>query len=221
MIATSTSRRSGPGVRARTVASGVLLFGLALALSGCTGGDNAPAPRLVSVEVATSPLESDEFVKVARAADLGRALAWNALDFSLDELTSTNSERIVQNQYDTVHASYVSADGDPQVRPGPDIWLPVSVTPKPQDDTATILICRVQQDWIIEKTHPKATFDLSDGSLYTITIGPHENSGSAVYQGEMPNGDECDATGAPVDRFDPAPVAPESVSDRDITEPDK
>jgi hypothetical protein len=211
-----------PRGRALPALAGIVLATVTLGLSGCSqaAGPSVEKPTLETVQPATSPLEADKFVSAARAADLGRALAWNALDFTLSDLTSTNSARTVENQYDTVEASYVNVDGSPQVRPGPDIWLPVDVTPNAAGDGADIVVCRVQKDWILSADHAEATFEITDGRLYTQSIVTDEASGRLVYDGDSPEpGDDCDATGAPVERFTPVPEIPKEITEGDITKP--
>lgn len=206
--------------------------GIALAalLAGCGApaaspgdGPDAPAddtPASIQWETeGTSDLESDPYVIAARAEDTGYLLAVNAQDFSLPEFTSTHTAADAQEFYDFFVEEFVDGGAAPILFPGPSIWLPLEVTENAAGDGADVLLCDASLDWTLSAEYPEPSYDLTAGETLVITIVTDPDTGELVFGGEDRQGEPCDATGAPVGRFVPQPVVPESISLEDVTAP--
>lgn len=191
---------------------------LVLALAGCTptGPGVVETPKVVTESDGTSALESDEFVVAARAADLGEAVAWNAADFSIEQISSTHTATLVASMYKSFDATYVLHGEAPTILPGPSVWLPLGVTPV--GGGATVDVCDASKNWVITAGHETPTYDLAAGTKLTIDL-VKDSSGAIVLAERRPSTEECDATGALVQRFDPVPTLPKSITAGDVRGP--
>ena len=99
--------------------------------------------------------------------------------------------------------------------PGPAIWLPISVETL-EDETTVVVLCDASDPWII-KGDTAPSYDLTKGFLLERTL--ESVDGRLVLIESQRSHTECDATGAPVGRFDPVPVPRESISEGDIIAP--
>lgn len=183
------------------------------ALAGCT--PSSPTPTVVEDPVVVwevegaSPLEDDPAVAAARAADLARALAWNARDFGRADFVSTHTPRFADTIFDAFETTYVDIGAEPRSLPGPSIWLPVSVE-EVAGGNVTVVVCDASDHWIIE-AGVTPEYDLTDGFLLTILL---EREGDRLLMADKQvTLDECDATGAPVGVFEPVPVPPEEITE--------
>lgn len=194
----------------------VLISGLvaltALVLAGCTQAPREPTvvadPKVETVQEGTpSPLDTDRYLIAARDAYLGLAIAYNAVDFSVEQFTSTHSEESAKSIYDGFVFNYVTHKSEFLAVAGPAIWLPVSVVENDAGTGAEVTVCDDTKYWVITKAFPEPTYDLSQGVLLVITVGQDANGG-LVEEDEKRSTTECDATGATVERFVPAPERP-------------
>jgi hypothetical protein len=192
-------------VRRRGAAAVVLLA--VVLLVGCAPTPAHPAPHLTArtLTPGTSPLESDRFVRAARASDLGEAIAFDTRDFTLPQLTRTHSAKVVKELYDAFVSTYVVRHRPPTVVPGPRTWLPLSV--EPMAGGARITACAVDGD----ATDPTA----GRQQVFTVTADGARLEVGAVEGTSIP----CDATGAPKIRFDPPPTAPATIAEDDVRGP--
>lgn len=172
-------------------------------------------PDVVWESDGTSPLETDEFVVAARAADLGLIFAWNTANFRLPEFTTTNSPSVVDRFADGFVNTFVTHDGDPTVYPGPSIWQPISVETDGAG-AAVVVVCEVTRGWVI-RAGEEPSFDLESGTELTIELEPGDDG--IVVSNSTGSTKACDATGAPIGRFDPVPVPPESITADDVILP--
>ena len=196
-----------------------MALAVAISLAGC----DQPVERTPSVIdtpdvvwetpeqwVSTSPLEEDERVKAARSAELGLALATNARDFSIAQITDYLPARTVDEYYDgydnTRLLRYV----------GPPIMLPLALT-ELEDGGAEVTFCVVDH-WTIDARKTQASYDFADGTTRVYTVEKDADGGNLVLTGWQGLSEPCDATGAPVGRFDP-PVAPLDPDDLDPVVP--
>ena len=176
-------------------------------------------PGIVTEVEGTSPLEDDPFVQAARAEDTGYLMAVNALDFSIPEFTDTHSADAQQEFYDFFVEEYVDGGAPVIMFPGPSIRLPLEVTPNAAGDGADVLFCDASIDWAVSQEFPEPAYDLENGEEIVITVVT-DDRGNLVFGSEDRNGNPCDATGAAVQRFEPAPVVPDGpISLDDVTPP--
>lgn len=188
--------------------------------SGDPGAEepNAGIPGIVTEVEGTSDLEDDPFVIAARAEDTGYLMAVNALDFSIPEFTSTHSAEGAQEIYQYFIDEYVIGANPVIMFAGPSILLPLEVNVNETGDGAEVLFCDASVDWTISKEFPDPAYDLANGEELVITLET-DDSGNLVFASENRSGASCDANGAPVQRFDPAPTVPDSLSPDDVTPP--
>ena len=204
-----------------------------LILSGCgpqsgdsndeqPDGGNSPdagTPGIITEVEGTSELDEDPFVIAARAEDTGYLMAVNALDFSIPEFTQTHSPEDQQEIYDFFIDEYVTGGAPVIMFPGPSIWLPLEVSVNEAGDGAEVRFCDASVDWAVSAEFPEPAYDLANGEELVITIVTGD-SGDLVFGGEERRGGSCDATGAPVQRFDPQPAIPDGpIVIEDVTPP--
>lgn len=184
-------------------------------LAGCTPSpapENTPPPLPdVVVEVqGTSDLESDPYVMAARASELGFALAANALDFSIAEFTGTRSPDRAEYDFGNWFGQFVTLGKKPIAYPGPAILLPLEVVENAAGDGATVTFCDASGPYLITANRAEGEYHLTDGTLTTWTL---ETEGGVLQVGDkVGSAQECDATGAPVGRFDPQPELPAEIT---------
>jgi hypothetical protein len=188
------------------------LFVAIAVLAGCTPSSPtptaAPDPVVLWDVEGTSPLEDDPAVAAARAADLARALAWNALDFGRADFVSTHTARFADKIFDAFETTYVDIGAEPRSLPGPSIWLPVSVE-EAADGNITVVVCDASDHWIIE-ADVAPEYDLADAFLLTIVL--ERDGDSLLMADKRVSLEQCDATGAAVGVFEPAPIPPMEIA---------
>ncbi|WP_309617792.1 hypothetical protein [Salinibacterium sp.] len=84
-------------------------------------------PMIVGDTVSGSPLEADEWVIAARAADLEVVLASNNADFTISQFTSTRTEVLAREEFRSWKSFRVDTGEPSSIYPGPPAMLPVSV----------------------------------------------------------------------------------------------
>jgi hypothetical protein len=189
------------------IATVVVAIGVG-ALAGCTPPAVVPDPEVVWESQGTSPLEDDAAVVAARAADLARALAFNTLDFARDDFTTTHTAAYAAKIYDAFETTYVDIEAEPRALPGPSIWMPLSVE-EGDDGTIAVVVCDASDHWIIE-TGVEPSYDLTDA--FELTVLLERDGDRLVVADKQVSLNECDATGAPIGRFDPTPVPPSEIT---------
>ena len=102
---------------------------------------------------------------------------------------------------------------------GPSIRLPLEVVENDAGDQATIRFCDASVDWAISKEFPEPSYDLKNGQEMLVLVVVDDATGDLVWGGEQVGGAACDATGAPVQKFDPQPMVPERLALDDVTPP--
>jgi hypothetical protein len=189
----------------------------AVLLAGCTSSvpTTVTAPKLVQVEKGTSPLESDSAVVAARASALAEEVAWNSRNFAIKQYSGTTAAQRVKDTYSAWYGEYVTHSGAPTVWPGPKVWMPISVTPTA--DGSQVLFCDASRDWWVSKGH-KASYDLAKGLLLKVDL-VKDAKGRLTVSSDTPVDNYCDATGAPVQKFDPAPTLPKTIGSGDSIPP--
>jgi hypothetical protein len=194
-----------PRGMAAAVASGVLATFLVAVLTGCEQTVERVPTVLATPNVlwetpeeaiSTSPLEEDDRVKAVRGAELGLALATNARDFSIAQITDYYPARTVDfyyRRYDNTRLiQYV----------GPPIMLPLAIT-ELDGGGAEVTFCVVDH-WQIDAKKSEATYDFLNGETRRYTVEKDPETGNFVETDWQGMSQDCDATGAPVGRFDPA-----------------
>jgi hypothetical protein len=167
-------------------------------------------PDIVGETVSDSPLESDEWVIAARASELGVVLASNAADFSIEPLRSTLTADSAREQF-RHFISRSTGDDLPLTWPGPAILLPLEVEVRDAVHV-TVRFCDGSDYWIDEDASRLARGVLGTVSLERTADGIRRTSRSTSR-------DRCDATGAPIARFDPAPVPLGPLTEDDVVPP--
>ena len=179
-----------------------------------------PTPDIVWEQDGTSPLEDDPFVVAARASELGYVLAANSLDFTIEQFTSTRSERRALLEFGYWEGSYITLEGDPVAYPGPSILLPISVEPNAAGDGGAVIeFCDASGPFIITESQAVARYDVTQGHPSTWTLETDPVSGVLEVVDKRGSQASCDASGAPVGRFDPAPERRESIEASDVRAP--
>jgi hypothetical protein len=197
---------------------------LAVVLVGCTpvsepSPSRAPyvMPQIVGETVSDSPLEEDEWVIATRAATLGTTLAYNAADFSIEPYASTwtsHSQREIHDDY-----LWFLRDYGVEARPGPPVMVPLGVEVHPSKEgdpeRATVSMCQpIDAIWtddpVLLADAGRIVYDMvrqDDGRI----VGSSSSSYAAV--------DPCDASAAPIARFDPAPASLSGLTADDVVPP--
>ena len=197
------------------IASLVTLGTVALTACQPPVPDPQPLPELVWESEGTSPLEDDEFVVAARAADTARTLAWNRADFALEQFIATNTSLAAQRLYNGYRTSFAVNGLPPTAYPGPGLWQPISVTPDAEGG-AEVVVCNASEGWIFEDGG-EPTYDLAQGLELIVFIV--DDDGTLRADEFRRTGVACDATGAPVGRFDPAPQLRDSITEDQVVPP--
>ena len=190
----------------------------ALALAGCSP-TNVPAdttPTVVDTPRIDwqngAPSETDLYVQAARAADLGTVLAWNAHDFTIEQLSSTVTPGLAAFYFERFEPV------ERRAYPGPRPSTVVEVTENAAGDGALVVLCRVSEDWRVSVEHPQPEVDLTTGTETTYTVISSE-SGDLVVSNVEASGAVCDASSASVGYFWPTPNVPDLAETEDVRAP--
>jgi hypothetical protein len=200
----------------------VPVAGLVLIAAGLTGCQTSPTelatPAIEWVSQSDGPMESDPWLEAARAADLGLRLAYNSQDFTISQLTQTRFESSVETVYEVFMRTYVEGGATPVVFPGPAVWLPIEIVESEDGLRADVTVCNASEGWIIT-AEGETSFDLTAGVETTYEMVNDPESGDIKLLNTSGSSRDCDATGASVGRFDPAPLPPASLTESDVRAP--
>jgi hypothetical protein len=165
----------------------------------------------------SAPASEDRFETAVREYHIGFAVAFNARDFTVEQLTSTTTAARIEASYEGFRSQYISAEADPRVYVGP---MPYSVLDVMTHgaDSATVVVCYAPTEWWIESDHPDPVVDqTADGQTATYRVGI--DGGLLKVLDVSATVDPCEVGEIVFGRFDPAPELPESISERDIRPP--
>ncbi|UCR89984.1 hypothetical protein [Mycetocola spongiae] len=218
----------------RSTISGALLLSV-LGLAACAPEEPTPEPEKPATVINTptqiwkdgitpsGPLEDDEWVQAVRRYEIGTALAWNTGDFTISQLTS-----VVEYPED-ISRPYAQQGNAPYVYLAPRPFVVISSEPSPGAEPPSsgrrVTICAAPQiDWILpavpfDRASPRLGNDNSGifrAVLRTYTVGKLDNGNYDVSGG---GGDKCDATGAAIGYFDPAPTLPKTPVTKPVRQP--
>jgi hypothetical protein len=188
-----------------------------LALSGCDPNRPTIVETPAIVWDPGAPTQDDPFEAAVREYQIGYAVAFNARDFTVEQLTSTTTAARIQASYESFRSQYISAHGEPRVYAGPLPYSVLEVTAH-GEDSATVVVCYAPTEWWIESDHPDPVVDpAADGQTATYQIGMDEGVLKVIDVSATV--DPCEVGDIAFGRFDPAPEPPESISERDIRAP--
>lgn len=205
---------------ARVIAGSVTL--VVLMLVGCVSvspvptptptGDPSrePTPEIVGETVTSSPLESDRWVIAARAADLGYILAVNSGDFSIAQFVKTRSAEVAQRQFEAWADQNLDTGKIADTYPGPSVLIPLEVVVSDDGLGAEVSFCHATGYWT-----DGAALENSRVSRYRMQL----TDGAIVFDTLVATDTACDATGAAIATFDPAPVREAALTASDVTPP--
>lgn len=202
----------------RRSAPGVLSVGLlALLLSGCDPDQPTAVETPAIVWESGHPDQDDEFEAVFREYGIGYAVAFNARDFTVEQLTATTTADRVEAIYEAFRSQYLVAGADPRVYAGPIPYSVIEVVPH-GDGSATLSACYPLTEWWIEADHPDPEIDVAAaGQSATVSIGRVDGVLKVIDVDATV--DACEAEEVVLGRFDPVPEPPASIGERDIRPP--
>lgn len=206
-------------MRHPTIVTRVLLGGgvLLLTLTACDPYQPSVVETPAIVWEPSAPTNDDRFEVAVRDYEIGYAVAFNAHDFTVKQLTSTTTTPRIDAIYESFRSQYISANADPRVYAGPLPFAVVKVVPH-GDDAATVTVCYAISEWWIESGHPKPEVDLAaDGQLATYTV--EMDQGVLKVTNVRATAEPCKISEISVGLFDALPKPPESISERDIRPP--
>lgn len=167
-------------------------------------------PTIVGDSVSSSPFETDEWVAAARKARLSYVLASNAADFSIEPVRASMTEKAAQLSYEHFLSWGTGEDG-PLIWPGPPVLLPLGVDIL-DEDHAKVTFCDGSDYWVDQDESR-----LSQGVIATTTLVRTADGVRREY--DATSRTSCDATGAPIARFDPAPQPLGPITEADVIPP--
>ena len=204
--------------RPSTVVALILTGGAAaLALTGCqpSGPTVVETPSISWEPGSTEP--EDVFEQAVLDHEIGKALAFNARDFTIEQLTSTSTDAAIERFYESFRSQYLSTAAAPQVKAGP---LPFSVleVDADGDDAAEVTVCYPQHAWWIEAGHPEPSVDPdAPGQTATYRVGL-DGDVLKVLTVEATT-QACEVGDLVIGRFDQAPTPPDAIGENDIRPP--
>jgi hypothetical protein len=207
----------------RRHAVALLTVGIGVAaLAGCQPRSDNPTV-VETPQISWSPSEpagefaGDRYAKVVEAASLGFVLASNANDFTIAQLTDTNTAARVQALYQNHVDQYVGANAEPIAWAGPLPRTVLDVTENAAGDGAEVLICDVSTEWFINDAHPEPRIkDVKPTSLiFTIVT----EDGALKVDSTEGGGGECEPGDVSVGRFEPQPTPVGEITDDSIRAP--
>ena len=206
----------------RRSATALLAVGLGVAaLAGCQPSNT---PTVVETpQISWEPSEpagefaGDRYAQVVGAASLGFVLASNANDFTIAQLTETNTAARVQALYQNHVDQYVGANAQPIAWAGPLPRTVLDVTENAAGDGAEVLVCDVSTDWFINDAHPEPTLeDVTPlGLIFTIVT----EDGALKVDSTESGGGECEPGEVPLGRFEPEPKPAGEITEDSIRGP--
>lgn len=190
-----------------------LAAGVSISLAGCIG---APEPTVMASPdivwernlAPSSALEDSPLVQAARQSDIGKAVAYNAGDFTIAQFNDTWDRRYVEY----LAESYATQEDRPIVYPGPRPWQPVRIVEE-DDDEAILEVCEIPpgRGWVAGRFLVGGQFDRSTAELRWYEFLKIDGLWKRTISGEH-NGQtigDCDGETIPVGYFDPQPELPD------------
>jgi len=179
---------------------------LGFGLTACTTPRAAgPDPSVVwDAHEPAGPLETDPFVKRARAADLAQQRAQNSNDFSRGDLRSTwTGQAIGTMSADRANALKNPDNFELRVAPGPTPW---NVTAIDTDENGNTVVtgCALADGWYISDDHP-APENPTDSQPSELTVVFDGSDADALVSRIVRSNVACTTTDVAVGRFDPQP----------------
>ena len=188
-----------------------------LALAACTPTTEASPtpipyspPAILGETVSDSPLEAEAVVIAARAGLLGLVLAKNAADFSIQPFTSTFSVPEQDDAYDNWILDSIDAGLPHTPLPGPPVLFPLSIDVA--GETTVVTFCEARGYW--ENEDPATLITGREAKVSVVRL-----DGKLQVVSRSGGGEACDATGAPIARFDPAPEPLGMITEGDVVPP--
>lgn len=206
-------------MHSRSTAAWALLGGAVLlpTLTGCDTSRPTVVETPTIVWESGAPDQEDPFAAAVREYLIGYSIAFNARDFTVDQLTATTTSARIEGIYESFRSQYVSAGAAPRVYAGPLPYSVLEVIPD-GDDAASVIVCYPISEWWMEADHPEPEIDAAaGGQLATYTVGLDEGVLKVVEV--KATVDPCEVADVVVGLFDPAPEPPDSISERDIRPP--
>ncbi|AFR31098.1 putative lipoprotein [Arthrobacter sp. Rue61a] len=193
----------------KAVAASLLLVTVAGGLSACRE-EKRPAPPYPAVEwqgtPPSAPIEADPWVIAARKSLEAQAVAQNITDFTLPELVETTALDL-RVRLSRHPVNDVTQKRRPDIRPGPDPFLPMEVKPGPAAGTAEVRGCVVR--WASETGDVPDEMSAS-GVMFRME---HLEAGQLRISSVVTLPDlDCSTATPPIALFVPAPE-PSDVTD--------
>lgn len=177
----------------------VALVAAVIALAGCTFMSEPEVtvlPEIAVEQSGTSPLESNQWVEAAREVDLGRLLALNSFDFTIEQFANTRTAGSADSTYFYWDAQFGPGQDEHIVYLGPTIMLPLSVTEDEGGGSAAVKFCVADASQIERTGVPRPARELTSGRVETWNLEYSDELGRIVVDSVALNGGTCDATGA-------------------------
>ncbi|WP_017197314.1 hypothetical protein [Arthrobacter sp. M2012083] len=197
----------------KAVAASLLLVTVAGGLSACRE-EKKPAPPYPAVEwqgaAPSEPLEADPWVMAARKSLEAQAVAQNITDFTLPELVETTGLEL-RVRISRPPLNDVAQKRRPDIRPGPDPFLPMKVQPGPVPGTAEVHGCLVR--WASETGEVPDELSASGVMFRMEQLAEGQQRISSVVT--LPDLD-CSTAAPPIALFAPAPQPSEVTDAKDV-----
>ncbi|WP_309074181.1 hypothetical protein [Paenarthrobacter sp.] len=197
----------------RAVAASLLLVTVSGGLSACAE-EKKPAPPYPAVEwqgsAPSEPLEADPWVMAARKSLEAQAVAQNITDFTLPELVETTGLKL-RVRISRPPLNDVAQKRRPDIRPGPDPFLPMKVQPGPVPGTAEVHGCLVP--WASETGDVPDELSASGVMFRMEQLAEGQQRISSVVT--LPDLD-CSTAVPPLAFFVPAPQPSDVTDAKDI-----
>jgi hypothetical protein len=191
------------------------------ALAGCQPASDTPTvietPEIAWNSAPTGEFADDRYAQVVEAASLGFVLASNANDFTIAQLTETNTAARVQALYENHVDQYVGANARPIAWAGPLPRTVLDVTENAAGDGAEVLVCDVSTDWFINDAHPEPTID--DVTPLSLIFTIVTEDGTLKVDSTESGGGECEPGEVPLGRFEPEPEPAGEITEDSIRAP--
>ncbi|UKA49865.1 hypothetical protein LFT48_20960 [Arthrobacter sp. FW305-123] len=200
----------------KAVAASLLLVTVTGGLSACRE-EKKPAPPYPAVEwqgsAPDSAIEADPWVIAARKSLEAQAVAQNVTDFTLPELVETTSLDL-RVRLSRHPRNDVAQKRRPDIRPGPDPFLPMEVKPGPSAGTAEVRGCVVR--WASETGDVPDELNAS-GVMFRMEhlAGGQLRISSVVTLPDL----DCSTAVPPIALFVPVPEPSDVTDAADIVRP--
>jgi len=151
---------------------------------------------------------------------VGRLLAVNSLDFTIEQFTSTRTAGSAYSTHFYWDGQFGPGQDEHVVYLGPTIMMPLSVTEDENGGSAAVEFCVADASQIERTGVPRPARDLASGRVETWNLVYSDELGRIILESVGLTGGRCDATGAPLAFFDPAPELPETINEGDVRAPE-